>query len=68
MSKKAPAPTSKTLRITLVRSWIGYRKDQEAAVKALGLKHLNQTVERDDTPTNRGLIFKVSHLLKVEEV
>lgn len=57
----------KKIKITLVRSWIGYRKDQEAAAKALGLKHLNQTVEKDDTPTNRGLIFKISHLLKVEE-
>ncbi|MDX2162452.1 MAG: 50S ribosomal protein L30 [bacterium] len=59
---------SKTLRVTLVRSWTGYRADQEAAVRALGLSKLNQTVEKEDTPTNRGLIFKVKHLLKVEEV
>ncbi len=59
--------SNKKLKITLVRSPIGYRKDQRAAAEALGLKRLQQTVERDDTPTVRGLIFKISHLLKVEE-
>ncbi len=60
--------SSKSLRITLVKSTIGFRKDQEAAARALGLRRLNQTVEKEDTPTNRGLIFKIQHLLKVEEV
>ncbi|MFN8528762.1 MAG: 50S ribosomal protein L30 [Anaerolineae bacterium] len=66
-SKKATA-VEKKLRITLVRSWIGLRKDQEAAARALGLRHLHQTVEKPDTSTNRGLIFKIQHLLQVEEV
>jgi large subunit ribosomal protein L30 len=59
--------TGKTLRVTLVRSAIGYSKDQKATVKALGLRRLNQTVEHKDTPALRGMLNKVIHLLKVEE-
>lgn len=60
--------SAKMLKITLVRSTIGFREDQKATAKALGLKKLNATVEREDTPSIRGLIFKISHLLKVEEM
>lgn len=56
------------LRITYSKSAIGYRKSQQATVKALGLKKLRQTVEHDDTPVIRGMINKVSHLVTVEEV
>jgi len=59
--------TGKTLRVTLVRSAIGYSKDQKATVKALGLRRLNQTIEHKDTPALRGMLNKVIHLLKVEE-
>ncbi len=55
------------LRITYTKSAIGYRKSQQATVKALGLKKLRQTVEHDDTPAIRGMINKVSHLVTVEE-
>ncbi len=58
---------AKTLRITLVRSPIGYAERQKRTVRALGLRRMNQTVEQADTPVIRGMIAKVSHLLKVEE-
>ncbi len=58
----------KVLRITLVRSPIGYSKDQKATVRALGLRRLHQTVEKADTPAIRGMVAKVQHMLKVEEV
>ncbi len=64
-SKKAPK--EKILRITLVRSPIGYSKEHKAAVRALGFKKLHQTVEHVDTPTLRGMIYKVAHLVEVEE-
>jgi large subunit ribosomal protein L30 len=60
--------SSQRLRITLVRSPIGYRAEQRATVKSLGLRRMHQTVERPDTPTVRGQIFKVQHLVKVEEL
>ena len=57
----------KTLKITLVKSPIGYNKRQKGTVSALGLKKVNQTVEHDDTPVIRGMINKISHLVQVEE-
>lgn len=56
------------LRITLVRSPIGYSHDQKATVRALGLRRLHQTVEKADTPAIRGMVAKVRHMLQVEEV
>ena len=56
------------LKIKLVKSPIGYSKDQKATVKALGLRKLNQTVIKEDLPQIRGMIEKVKHLLQVEEV
>ncbi|MDW7651536.1 MAG: 50S ribosomal protein L30 [Bacillota bacterium] len=58
---------AKQLRITLINSPIGRPGNQRVTVKALGLKKLNQTVEHGDTPQIRGMINKVSHLVKVEE-
>ncbi len=58
---------AKTLRVTLVRSPIGYEKSQKATVKALGLRKLHQTVEKDDTAVIRGMINKISHLIHVDE-
>ncbi|MBO9367692.1 MAG: 50S ribosomal protein L30 [Chloroflexi bacterium] len=58
---------AKTLRVTLVRSPIGYSKEQKATVRALGLRRLHQTVEHEDTPAIRGMIRKVIHLVRVEE-
>jgi len=59
---------AKRLRITQLRSAIGLAQDQKSTVKALGLKRLNHIVEHEDTPAIRGMIFKVKHLLKVEEI
>ncbi len=59
--------SGKTLRITLVRSAIGYTKAQKATVFALGLHRLHQTVEHKDTPALRGMLTKIVHLLKIEE-
>ncbi|MFZ5879837.1 MAG: 50S ribosomal protein L30 [Chloroflexota bacterium] len=59
--------TEKILRVTWVRSDIGYTKDQKATVKALGLRRLHQTVEHKDTPALRGMLNKIIHMLKIEE-
>jgi len=59
---------NKTVFVTLVRSPIGYTKDQKQTVLALGLRRMHQTIEHQDTPALRGMIRKVEHLVKVEEV
>lgn len=56
----------KTIEIKLVKSPIGYTKRQKATVKALGLRKLHQTVQKEDTPAIRGMINAVSHLLEVK--
>ena len=59
--------SDKMLRVTLVRSPIGYTKDQKKTVLALGLHRMHQTVEHKDNPAVRGMIRKVVHLVQVEE-
>ena len=54
------------LKVTLIRSIIGLSPKQEATVKALGLRHIRQAVEHDDTPTIRGMIQAVPFCLEVE--
>ena len=56
------------LKITLVKSTIGRKKDHIATVNALGLKKIGKSVEHNETPQIRGMINKVSYLLKVEEI
>ncbi len=58
----------KKLRVTLIRSVIGTTKDQRATVTGLGLRKINHTVEKKDIPEIRGMINKIAHLLKVEEM
>jgi len=58
---------AKKLRVTLIKSIIGLSPKQEGTVKALGLRHIRQVVEHDDTPTIRGMIKAVPFCLKVEE-
>ncbi len=60
--------SDKALKITLVRSPIGYNKKQRATCKALGLGRMNSTVIRKDTPTVRGMVAKILHLIEYEEV
>ena len=57
----------KTIFVTLVRSPIGYTKDQRATAQALGLRRLHQTIEHKDTEAVRGMINKIIHLVTVEE-
>jgi len=59
--------SNKMIRVTLVRSPIGYTKDQRATAKALGLRRLHQTVEHKDNPALRGMIRKIIHLVQIEE-
>ena len=56
------------VKVTQVKSGIGRPKDQKATVRALGLHRLNDSVVVEDRPEIRGMIRKVIHLLKVEEV
>ncbi|HLT28065.1 MAG TPA: 50S ribosomal protein L30 [Zeimonas sp.] len=56
----------KTVKVTLVRSPIGTRGSHKATVLGLGLKKLNQTRELEDTPAVRGMIDRVSYLVKVQ--
>ena len=55
------------LKVTLTRSIIGLSPKQEATVKALGLRRMHQTVSHDDSPTIRGMIAKVPHMLRVAD-
>jgi large subunit ribosomal protein L30 len=64
MAKKGE---EKTIKVTLLRSPIGFPVPQKATLQALGLRHLNQTVEHKDTPALRGMLTKVVHLIRVEE-
>ncbi|MFX3624253.1 MAG: 50S ribosomal protein L30 [Ectobacillus sp.] len=59
---------AKKLEITLTRSVIGRPQDQRKTVEALGLRKLNQTVVKEESPAIRGMITKVSHLVTVKEV
>ena len=61
-AKAAP----KTLRITQVRSTIGFDTRQENAMRGLGLRRIRHTVERVDNPATRGLLLQVRHLVEVE--
>ena len=55
-------------KVTLVKSTIGCLENQKANVKALGLNKVGASKIHDDNPVIRGMIFKVSHMVKVEEV
>jgi large subunit ribosomal protein L30 len=59
---------TKKLRITQTRSYIGRPQDQRQTLKALGLRRIRHTVVHNDTPQIRGMVTKVIHLIRVEEV
>ena len=65
MAKKKA--TKKKLKITLVKSAIGYSETHKQTIRALGLRKMNQTVIQDDNPTIRGMLSKVNHLVLIEE-
>ena len=62
------AKKTKELKITLVKSPIGYSSRQKGTIRALGLRRLNQSVVQKDDPVIRGMVTKVSHLVEVEEL
>jgi large subunit ribosomal protein L30 len=68
MAKKtAAAKAAKTLKVTLLRSTIGFNKTQFKTVEGMGLRKIRQSVELPDTPETRGMILKVRHLIAVTE-
>jgi large subunit ribosomal protein L30 len=68
MAKRAAKKSADTKRVkvTLVKSTIGFDKKQAAVVQGMGLRRINHTVELADTPSIRGMIHKVRHLVTVE--
>jgi large subunit ribosomal protein L30 len=60
------ASQGKMLKVTLVKSLIGTRREHRACVRGLGLRRINHTVEVPDTPAVRGMINKVSYLVRCE--
>ncbi len=56
-----------TVKVTLVKSPIGFKDNQEVVVRGLGLRRIRHTVELKDTPAVRGMIHKVRHLVEVQE-
>jgi large subunit ribosomal protein L30 len=73
VAKAAPAPKAakaaapKRLKITLLRSPIGFNQTQGKTVQGMGLRKIRHTVELPDTPATRGMILKVRHLVEVQE-
>jgi large subunit ribosomal protein L30 len=65
--KAAAKAAGKTVTVTQVGSPIGRRFDQEQTLKGLGLNKLHRSRVLEDTPAVRGMIFKVRHLLRIEE-
>ncbi|MEJ2480294.1 MAG: 50S ribosomal protein L30 [Acidihalobacter sp.] len=61
------ANDNKHIRVTLLRSLIGRSKSHQACARGLGLRRIRHTVEVADTPENRGMVNKISYMLKVEE-
>jgi large subunit ribosomal protein L30 len=61
------ATKKKTMKVTLVRSMHGRLKKHQACVRGLGLRRMHHTVEVEDTPATRGMVNKVSYMVKAEE-
>jgi len=65
-NQRTDSKGSGTVRVTLVRSPVGFERKQGVVVKGLGLRRIRHTVELKDTPEIRGMIHKVRHLVEVE--
>ncbi len=61
-------PEGKRIRVTQIGSPIGRRKDQRATLIGLGLNKMHRSRELEDTPSIRGMVTKVGHLVRVEEI
>ena len=66
MAKNETGGTAKRLKVTLVRSTIGFNRTQAETVRGLGLRRIRHSVQLPDTPETRGMIHKVRHLVTVE--
>lgn len=66
MAKTQSKTQGKTIKVTLLRSLIGTRPEHRASVRGLGLRRINHTVELADSPAIRGMINKVSYLVRCE--
>lgn len=66
MAKTQAKTQGKTVKVTLLRSLIGTRPEHRASVRGLGLRRINHTVELADSPAIRGMINKVSYLVRCE--
>jgi len=67
-NSKTEEAQPKILQIKLVKSPIGYKADQRGTLRALGLRHINQTIQQVDSPSLRGMIASVRHLVEVIEI
>jgi large subunit ribosomal protein L30 len=67
MTAAKATKATKAIRLTQVRSTIGFDNKQALAMRGLGLRRIRHTVEVEDTPAVRGLILKVRHLVQIEE-
>ena len=67
MAKKTAKTGGKRLKVTLLRSTIGFNETQFKTVQGMGLRKIRHTVELPDTPETRGMIHKVRHLVEVTE-
>jgi len=67
MAKQATTAPARALKVTQLRSGIGFDRKQKLALRGLGLRRIRHTVDVPDTPGIRGLILKVRHLVQVEE-
>ena len=67
MAKKKENESTGNIKIQYYRSSIGYSQKQKDIVRSLGITKLNQTVEREDTPSMRGIVAKIPHLLRIVE-
>ena len=66
-SKAAASTPAKRLKVTLMKSTLGFDRKQAAVVCGMGLRRIRHTVELPDTPATRGMILKVRHLVEVAE-
>ena len=64
----APAKSGKTIRVTQVRSGIGYKYDQQQVLAGLGLRRPRSSVVLEDSPSIRGMCGKIPHLVRIDEV
>ena len=66
-NQRTDSKNSGTVKVTLVKSPIGFHKHQELVTRGMGLRRIRHTVELKDTPATRGMIHKVRHLVEIED-